>query len=71
MRSIQATIAVSADQRGTVQLPTDVEPGQYYVTIVFENTSKPWDGFPSLDIPWIWPDGYTFRREDIYDDDDE
>ena len=69
MRTIRATILVDAEHRATIQLPSNVGPGEHRVTIEFNDISKPWKGFPVLDIPWTWPEDYTFRREDMYGDD--
>ena len=63
------TVTVDADHRATIQLPSDIEPGVHRLTITIDEIPTPWGGFPSLDIPWTVPEGYTFRREDEYGED--
>ena len=73
MKAIKATIVVDADHRATIQLPVEVEPGEHTVTLLIgaspSEAPLPWDGYPSHDIPWIWPEDDTFRREEMYGDD--
>ncbi len=73
MKTIQTTIVVDAEHKATIQLPEDIAPGEHPITIIIPDTPpeapEPWKGYPSHDIPWIWPEGYTFRREDMYGDD--
>jgi hypothetical protein len=76
MRLIQTTIEVDEQRRGTIQLPADVPPGPYQAVVVLEDREpaaprpRPtMADFPRHEIPWPFPAGFTFRREEIYGDD--
>ena len=74
MKTIDTTIEVDDQRRATIQLPADAKPGSYRaVILVFDGperaTAHPtMADFPQHDIPWPFPEGHTFRREDMYDD---
>jgi hypothetical protein len=74
MRTIETTIEVDDQRKATIQLPADLTPGPYRaVVVVIDEPAAPpvhptMADFPRHDIPWPFPEGFTFRREDIYDD---
>jgi hypothetical protein len=76
MKTIQTTIEVDEQGRATIQLPAGVTPGQYQAVVVIEDRQpvapRPRPSmadFPRHEIPWPFPEGFTFRREEIYGDD--
>jgi hypothetical protein len=74
MRTIETTIEVDEQGKATIQMPADVRPGPHRaVVVVFDEpevatTPPTMADFPQHDIPWPFPEGCTFRREDMYDD---
>lgn len=75
MKTIETTITVLPD--GSVLMPPrpDLLPGQHRVVLVVEElaTMPPpsHDSFQLKMLDWTaWPEGSTFRREDIYGDDE-
>ncbi|MGP0066380.1 MAG: hypothetical protein ACLQGP_22675 [Isosphaeraceae bacterium] len=76
MRAIQTTIEVDEEGGATIQLPADVAPGPYQAVVVIAEKEpaapRPLPtmaDFPRHEIPWPFPEGFTFRREEIYGDD--
>jgi hypothetical protein len=74
MRKIETTLMITEQGKGIVTLPSDLEPGQYKVSITIEDqpattkqTREPLD-IPVLDLG-PWPEGVPLRREDMYGDD--
>ena len=69
MKTIRTTILVDEGRRATIQLPDDIAPGPHEVTVHL-------DGGPlrratltfSAHEVGPWPEGFTVRREDLYDD---
>jgi hypothetical protein len=74
MKAIQTTVQVDAEHKATVQLPDDVAPGTYTASLILvESPPKPqrptiMEDFPRYDVQVNLPEGYTFRREQMYDD---
>jgi hypothetical protein len=72
---ITVQIRVIVDDKGvaTLRLPPDITPGPHEAVLVIEealaqNKTPIMEGFPRHDVG-PWPEGFTVRREDIYDDD--
>ena len=74
MKTIETTIEVDEQGKATIQMPADVGPGPHRAVVVVLDgpgpaTTRPdMADFPRHDIPWPFPEGSTFRREDMYDD---
>jgi len=77
MRTIETTIEVDEHGKATVPMPADLAPGAYRAVVVIEAPSPAtataparatMADFPRHDIPWPFPEGYTCRREEMYDD---
>jgi hypothetical protein len=74
MTTIEMTIEVGEQGTATIQLPTGLKPGPHRVLVTVLDgpeaaTSRPaMADFPRHDVAWTFPEGYTFRREDMYDD---
>jgi len=71
MRTIQTTVVVDAEHRATIQLPADIAPGEHPVVVVIDETETPRARRPlefSAHDLGPWPEGFTVRREEIYDD---
>jgi hypothetical protein len=71
MPVVHATIRVDADGTISGKAPRGVPPGEYETPIVVaEPKPRP---KRRLDLPLHdsgpWPEGFTVRREEIYDDD--
>jgi hypothetical protein len=85
MRTIETTAVVTAEHTVTIQLPTDIPPGERRIVVVIENRSSADESSSaqatagakvgSFTGTWPvhdlgpWPEGFTVRREDIYGDD--
>jgi hypothetical protein len=75
MTTVETTIEVDEQRKTTIQLPADLKPGSHRaLVVVFDGpetatTHPTMADFPRHDIPWPFPEGYTFRREDMYGDD--
>ncbi|MGH2586044.1 MAG: hypothetical protein ACRDJE_14115 [Dehalococcoidia bacterium] len=73
MRTIKTTATVNDGGVLTVQVPVDIEPGEYEVAIVVDEQPprEPEDWLDKLlPLDWsAWPPGSTFSRDEIYDDD--
>ena len=72
MRTLEITLTVQPDGTATLELPPDVLPGEHRAVLVIEETSpsttiQTLDDFPVHDLG-PWPDGFSLRREDLYDD---
>jgi hypothetical protein len=75
MKSIQTILTVGPDRTAVVQLPDDVSPGRHAAVVLIDTGSvAPEKSGRSLDLPahdvGPWPGDVTFRREDLYGDDD-
>ena len=76
MKMIQTRIEVDDQRKATIQLPADVPPGSYQAVVVIENQEPAaprrqptMADFSRHEIPWPFPEGFTFRREEMYGDD--
>jgi hypothetical protein len=73
MITIQTRVTVDEQGVATMQLPAEIAPGQHDVVLVIGETPA-WRkapimaGFPRHDVRVDLPEGFTFRREDLYDD---
>jgi hypothetical protein len=71
MRTIETVATVQADGTLMVHVPRDIAPGRHRVVMVIEEDPEPEVRGP-LDLPLIdvgkWPEGFTVRRKDLYDD---
>jgi hypothetical protein len=70
MKTIETTATVSAEGTLTVQVPSDIPPGEHCVVLVIEEQLRPVEQHPSLDFPvddWgAWPESLSLSREDMY-----
>lgn len=78
MKTIEITATVTEDGKLTVQLPSDIPPGEHQIVLVIDEKPVPEKSStqkkrPPLDFPVIhvgsWPANLSLRREDMYDDD--
>jgi hypothetical protein len=74
MTTIQTTIVVDEQRRATIQLPPQVTPGPHQAVVVIDEPAAAqaqptMADFPRHEIPWPFPEGFTFRREEMYGDD--
>ena len=73
MRTIETTAVVTAEHTITVKLPDDIPPGEVQVVVVVANgkpteTKLPsWKDWKPHQVGLVDPN-FTFRREDLYDD---
>lgn len=73
MRTIEATVVVGPDRCVSIRLPADIAEGPRRVVVVIDDAPAA----PAADLvsqlpQWdfgAWPEGWTARREEIYDDD--
>lgn len=77
MKSIETILTVGADRTAVVQLPEDVAPGRHAAVVLIDTDAvapAPDQAGAPLDLPvhdvGSWPGDVTFRREDLYGDDD-
>ncbi len=77
MKTIETTVTVTEDGKLTVQLPSDIPPGEHQIVLVIDEKPVPEKSSiqkkrPPLDFPMIhvgsWPADLSLRREDMYDD---
>jgi hypothetical protein len=77
MKSIETILTVGTDRKAVVQLPEDVTPGRHAAVVLIDPKAvAPEKAGVPLDLPvhdvGPWPTGdVTFRREDLYGDDDD
>jgi hypothetical protein len=77
MRTIETMATVSPDGTLTARVPPDVPPGEHRVVLVIQEQLAE-RVLPSSRAPlrlhtwqWkAWPADSTFRREDLYEDDE-
>jgi hypothetical protein len=71
MRTLELIGQVERDGRLTVQLPSDIPPGEHQIVLVIDERSltpseaHALDDFP-VDDYGPWPEGLSLRREDMY-----
>lgn len=72
MRTIETTATVTKDSKLTIQIPSDIEPGEHKIVIVIEEQPVKKETRLPLDLPvrdyGPWPENLSLRREDMYDD---
>ena len=72
MKTIQTRAVVGPEHTITLQLPDEIEPGAYQVTLVIDDrpvaVKSDFSDFPVIDVG-PWPEGLSLRREDMYGDD--
>jgi hypothetical protein len=73
MITIQTRLTVDDQGVATLQLPTEISAGEHEVVLVidgspFRRKTPIMVGFPRHDVRVDLPGGYTFRREEMYDD---
>jgi hypothetical protein len=71
MRTLELIGQVESGGRLTVQLPSDIPPGEHQIVLVIDerpltlSESRTLDDFP-VDDYGPWPEGLSLRREDMY-----
>jgi hypothetical protein len=73
MITIQTRVIVDEQGMAMLRVPSDITPREYDVVVVIdENPAVPkipiMTGFPRYDVRVDLPEGFTFRREEMYDD---
>ncbi|MDQ2809720.1 MAG: hypothetical protein M3Z04_22825 [Chloroflexota bacterium] len=73
MQTIQAIATVTDDGELTLQVPEGIAPGRHQVVLVIDEKpiqaqQRTLGEFPVLDFG-PWPENFSLRREDLYDDD--
>ena len=73
MQTIQAIAIVTDDGELTLRMPKTIAPGPHQVVLVVDEEAmaaadQSRTDFPVVDIG-VWPDDFSLRREDLYDDD--
>ncbi len=73
MITVQTRVTVDDKGVATLRLPPSVTPGEHKVVLVIEESPSPrktsiMEGFPRHDVKVDLPEGFTFRREELYDD---
>lgn len=74
MKTIETTAIVTESGKLTVQLPSDIAPGEYKIVLVIDETLSVKETHLPLkfsDYPvGLASDDFTFRREDLYRNDE-
>jgi hypothetical protein len=73
MITIQTQVTVDEQGLATLRLPAEVAPGQHEVVLVIgeapvRRRAPIMAGFPRHDVQVNLPEGFSFRREELYDD---
>ncbi len=73
MITIQTRVTVDENGVTTLTLPPGIAPGEHEVVLVIGEAPAArrtpiMAGFPSHDVKVDLPEGFSFRREDLYDD---
>jgi hypothetical protein len=73
MITIQTRVTVDEQGVTTVRLPPGIAPGEHEIVLVIGEAPAARQtpimaGFPRHDVKVDLPEGFTFRREDMYDD---
>jgi len=72
MRTIEATAIVTSDGTITIQVPSDIPPGEHRVVMVIDEQPVGKGKRLPLDFPvdnWgPWPADLSLSREDMYDE---
>ena len=75
MITIQTRITVDEQGVTTLRLPPGIAPGEHEIVLVIGEVPAARQtpimaGFPRHDVKVDLPEGFTFHREDMYDDSD-
>ena len=74
MIAVETTGLVSAEGELVVKLPTKLPPGEHHVVVVVDAHINEATSPGRVELPLInvvrWPDNLSFRREDIYENED-
>jgi hypothetical protein len=73
MITIQTRVTVDEQGMATLRLPPSVTPGEHELVVVIDESPSPlktsiMEAFPRHDVKVNLPEGFTFRREELYDD---
>jgi hypothetical protein len=72
MLTIETTAIITPDGHLTIEVPTDMPPGERRVVVVIEEPPVGNKERPPFDFPVTsygsWPDDLSLRREDMYGD---
>ncbi len=73
MITIQTRVTVDDQGVAMLLMPPEVAPGNHEVVLVIEEFPSPrktsiMEGFPRHDVAIALPEGFSFRREELYDD---
>ena len=73
MITIQTQVTVDEQGLATLRLPAEIAPGQHEVVLVIgeapvRRKAPIMAGFPRHDVQVNLPEGFSFRREELYDD---
>ena len=73
MRTIETVVNVNEQGVAMLRMPPDIAPGEHKVVVVIEEDpiTRPkidMSTFPRHDVAVDLPEGFTFRREELYDD---
>lgn len=73
MKTIETIAVVTPDHLLTVQLPEDVAPGEHHVVVLIDGEQEAGQRREPLQFSaypvGLVSDAFTFRREDLYEDD--
>jgi len=68
----ETTATVTKDGKITIQIPSDIEPGEHEVVVIIEERLVKRETRPPLDLPvrdyGPWPGNLSLRREDMYNE---
>jgi len=73
MITIQTRVTVDDQGMAMLRMPSEIAPGEHDVVVVIEGSPGTpkmpiMAGFPRHDVQVDLPAGFTFRREELYDD---
>jgi len=73
MITVQTRVTVDEQGVGTLRLQLEIPPGDHAAVVVIDQNpvarkTPIMAGFPRHDVQVDLPAGFTFRREDLYDD---
>jgi hypothetical protein len=73
MSNLRLEVKVPKDRRVTVQLPDDIQPGEAEMVVIVRSKTpeKPALAVSRLPVLHVdrWPEGATFSRSELYDED--
>lgn len=70
MKTIQTTVLIGSDRKFTVELPEELDPGNYRVVVVIDDVMAepigvPHPSWPSHELG-RWPYSPVLHREELY-----